>query len=94
MPKTGKAPAKDRVLDETLLSDVFGIELDEPKPPVKVVKPRRKTTVDKVIAKKVAKPAGVGVVKPVSPKKAAISKKSAQAKPLAAPRKRVGRVSP
>jgi uncharacterized Zn finger protein len=94
LPKTSKVPAKARVLEDALLSDVFGIELDEPKPPVKVVTPRRKPTADKVMAKKVVKPAGVGVVKPVSPKKAAVSKKVVPAKPLAAPRKRVGRVSP
>ena len=94
MPKTGKAPAKARVLEDALLSDMFGIELDEPKPPVTVVTPRRKSTEDKVIAKKVAKPAGASVVKPVSPKKAAISKKAAPAKLLAAQRKRVDRVSP
>jgi uncharacterized Zn finger protein len=95
LPKTGKTPAKSKVLDDALLADVFGIELDEAAPPVKPVKKVavKKTVAKKAASKKVAKPAVAAIVKPVSPKKAAREKKPAPAKPLAVPRKRVGRVS-
>jgi uncharacterized Zn finger protein len=72
LPKTGRTPARGKVLDDALLADVFGIELDEVAPPIKAVKPRRKAVTDEVVAK------------PVVPKKA---KKPAPSKILATGRK-------
>jgi uncharacterized Zn finger protein len=94
LPKTGKAPVKSKVLDDALLADVFGIELDEVAPLAKAapVTPRRKVTADKAVvkvaAKKVtAKPAVANIAKPVAPKKAAGVKKVAPPKPVTTARK-------
>lgn len=97
LPKTGKAPAKSKVLDDALLADVFGIELDEAAAPARAAAPRRKAAADKTVPKKavskkvapkkVAKPAAATTAKPTAPKKAAGIKKPASAKAVATPRK-------
>ncbi len=102
LSKVGKAPAKGRVLDDSLLADVFGIELDEIAPPAKVAAPRRKAPMEKLAPKKeVAKKEVTKIAAPkkmagksaiesaaikAAPKKVAVAKKTASAQPLVAPR--------
>jgi uncharacterized Zn finger protein len=101
LPKTGKAPARSKVLDDALLADVFGIELDEVAPPVKVVKKSgaKKAVVKAVVAKKTvvketvakASEAKKAVPKQGAKPDVAAAVKPAAAKKAAAPRKRAVR---
>lgn len=93
LPKTGKTSARGKVLDDALLADVFGIELDEVVPPVEVASPRRtvatkKTVVKKAAAKKpAAKPVVATTAMTAESKKAVRAKKPAPAIAAVTPRK-------
>jgi uncharacterized Zn finger protein len=61
MPKAGKGPAAGKVLDESRLADVFGIEIDAGVAPKKGVTPRKASAkVKSAVPAKVATPATVG----------------------------------
>ena len=89
LPKNKKAPATTKVLDASLLADVFGIEMVEASPPVT----RGKLTVakEKLPAVKVKKTPAIKkptiVKKATAPKKPAPIKKPVQAKKAASTRK-------
>ena len=74
LPKNKKAPSKTKVLDASLLADVFGIEMAEASPPVV----RGKLAAAKVKLPAVKKPPAIK--KPTIVKKAAATKKPAQVK--------------
>jgi uncharacterized Zn finger protein len=76
LPKAGKKPSAAKVLDDTALADVFGIEMEEPVAPVKTA--TQKVAPSKTVSKKAAP-------KKVVPKKAASS--AAKAKQLPVPAK-------
>ena len=57
LPTSGKRPASAKVLDDALLGDVFGIEMDEAAVPVPVKKPGVKTVAEKVVKKAASKAA-------------------------------------
>jgi uncharacterized Zn finger protein len=87
LSKTGKAPARSKILDDSLMADVFGIEVDEIPPPRHPQKPE-KPVLKKSAPKKVVKSAVATVAKPAPPKKArAAAKPPAPAKSLAKPRR-------
>jgi uncharacterized Zn finger protein len=95
LTQPGKTPAKGKVLDDALLGDVFGIEMEDLAaiaPPVKV--PEKKIAAKKEIAKKDAvkkvarKPASAALAKPAAPKKTPVLKKPAIAKPATAKAKK------
>ncbi len=87
LPQSRKRPATDKVLDNALLADVFGIEMAEASPPVKPTKP----VAAKVTAKKAAKSAASTTRKPPATAKIAANKKAvtskAPVKPSVGPRK-------
>ena len=59
VPKSKKAPAAGKVLDNSELADVFGIEMDRTPQPTKPAAPRKNASPGKVRAKLTAKPATV-----------------------------------
>ena len=81
--KTGTAAAK--VLDDAMLADVFGIEMDEVVEPEKAALPRKTPTAVKVVAKKASKksPGTASVERKASAKKVAPPKKPVAKKPSA-----------
>ena len=52
LPKLKKGPATGKVLDDSMLADVFGIEMDETNLPAREASPRRKPPIAKGITKK------------------------------------------
>src|SRR5258706_10228633 len=56
LPESRKRPATGKVLDDTLVADVFGIEMAEAYPPAKPAAGRNKPLAGKVTAKKAAQP--------------------------------------
>jgi uncharacterized Zn finger protein len=85
LPKTKKGPAAGRVLDDSALADVFGIEMAEPAPSPKPAKPRSKST-----ATKVAKAPAKSKTATKAPVKKPVKTK-APAKAPASPRKSTGK---
>ena len=86
LPKSKKGPAAGKVLDTSLLADVFGIEMDEPAAPK--ASPKRKPASAKASGKKGPKTASETAAraskKPrVTSSKAAAAKKPVVAKPPA-----------
>lgn len=75
LPKTKKVPKSNRVLDNTMLADVFGIEMDATAVPAKKLSLQKKTT-----AKKTAK---ITIKKPISTRKTASVKKAVALQPSA-----------
>ncbi len=71
LPKSKKGPAVGKVLDDSMLADVFGIEMDEGGAPAKEAKTRKKPAPAKAIAKKAATTtkAGAAKIKPDASKK-------------------------
>ena len=57
LPKSKKRPTTSKVLDDALISDVFGIEMAEAYPPAKPAAERKKPSAAKVTARKAAKSA-------------------------------------
>ena len=57
MPKSKRAPAAGKVLDNTELADVFGIEMDSSPQPTKPASPRKKAAPVKTAVKKAGKTA-------------------------------------
>lgn len=94
LPKNKKAPAKTKVLDASLLEDVFGIEMAEASPPV--VRGKLAAVKEKLPAVKktpaIKKPAAVK--KPAATKKAAQIKKTASKRKLAAVKADAGTATP
>ena len=82
LPKSKKGPAAGKVLNTSLLADVFGIEMDEPSAPT--ASPKKKPASAKASAKKAPKTASEAAAgvkkKPRVTPKAAIPKKPAVAK--------------
>lgn len=79
LPKSKKGPAAGKLLDTSMLGDVFGIEMDEAPAPAA---PRKKPVVVKEAAKKALKPGTNAKVKSsrkplVIPKAASVKKASA-----------------
>jgi uncharacterized Zn finger protein len=85
LPKSKKGPAASKVLDTSMLGDVFGIEMDEPAAPK--ASPKKKPASAKASAKKAPKAATTIAAKaskkPRVTPKAAVTKKPAVAKPPA-----------
>ena len=92
LPKNKKAPATTKVLDASLLADVFGIEMADATPPLARSKvtgvPEKKTGAGKKLP--AAKKAAV-IKKPSVAKKVTVEKKPAQVKKSASTRKSTGR---
>ena len=92
LPKNKKAPASTKVLDASLLADVFGIEMADATPPLARSKvtgvPEKKTGAGKKLP--AAKKAAV-IKKPSVAKKVTVEKKPAQVKKSASTRKSTGR---
>ncbi len=55
LPKSKTGSAGGKVLDASMLADVFGIEMDEAVEPEKAARPRKTATAVKVVAKKASK---------------------------------------
>lgn len=72
LPKSKKGPAAGKVLDTSMLGDVFGIEMDETIAPGKAA-PRAKPVAAKTVAKKAPK-AGIGAKVAASKQPSAIPK--------------------
>lgn len=94
LPKSKQGPAAGKVLDTSLLGDVFGIEMDETAAPTEDAGPRKKPVAAKAIAKKTAKGA-TGVTTGTSKKPPAIRQAAPVKKPVSAtlPVKRSARKS-
>ena len=75
-----KFPRSGKVLDEAMLADVFGIEMDTAAVPTKQVSPQKKTPAAKTTAKK---PAKITIKKPISTRKTASIKKAVALQPSA-----------
>lgn len=63
LPKSKKGPAAGKVLDDSMLANVFGIEMDERAAPAKEAKGRKKPAPAKVIAKKAPTATKAGAAK-------------------------------
>ena len=87
LPKAKKGMAVGKVLDTSMLADVFGIEMDEAVAPLRVASPRKKPAPAKVIAKKAAK--GKAQPPAATSKKPAAIRKVTAAKKLGVPKKTV-----
>ena len=83
LPKSRKGPAAGKVLDTSMLADVFGLEMDQTIVPTKMLSPRKKPAPAKVIAKKAVK-AKTALAAETSKKPAAIRKVAAAKKPVVA----------
>ena len=82
LPKSKKGPAASKVLDDSMLADVFGIEMDVTESPKQKTTPRKKPTITKGITTN-----GSNSTKAIAPeklKKTTLSRKAVTAKkPLA-----------
>jgi uncharacterized Zn finger protein len=91
LPKSRKRSTTSKVLDDALISDVFGIEMAEAYPPEKPAAGRNKPSAAKVTAKKAAKSAISTTRKPSATAKTVADNKSVTkklpVKPSAGPRK-------
>lgn len=85
LPKSKKAPAAGKVLDTSLLADVFGIEMDEPAAPKASPKktPASVKARAKTVPKTVTETAAKANKKPRVTSKATVARKPAVAKPPA-----------
>ena len=83
LPKSKKAPAVGKVLDNSMLADVFGIEMDETILPTKNASPRKKPVSAKGMAKKAPK-ATTGTTAETSKRPPAIRKGATSKKPVVA----------
>ncbi|MCK0509254.1 SWIM zinc finger family protein [Aromatoleum anaerobium] len=83
LPKSNKGPAAGKVLDDSMLADVFGIELDETTLTTKDASPRKAPAPTKDRAKRAPKAAS-GTPAETSKKPAAIRKAAPSKKPVAA----------
>jgi len=83
LPKAKKAPNSDRVLDNAMLADVFGIEMDTAVAPTKKLSPQKKSPAAKTTAEKPAKTSSETGSKPAATRKAAGTNKTLAAQPLA-----------
>jgi uncharacterized Zn finger protein len=83
LPKSKKGPAAGKVLDNSMLADVFGIEMDETTLPTKDASPRKKPAPAKGMAKKAPK-ATPGTTAETSKKPRAIRKAATVRKPVVA----------
>jgi len=86
LPKSKKGPAAGKVLDDSMLADVFGIEMDENLLQPKRSAPSKKPAPPKVAARKAPKGKTAAVAETNEkklPARAATAKKSAAAKPPA-----------
>ena len=83
LSKVKKSPNSDKLLDNAMLADVFGIEMDATAMPAKKVSPQKKTPAAKISAKKPAKTSSGTGRKPAATRKTASVKKSLAVQPLA-----------
>ncbi len=84
MPKSKQRPSAGKLLDETLLADVFGIEMADAAPATRPAAPRHKSTAT-TVAKTLANRASTASRKaPTGGKTAATKKTVAPQKPIAA----------
>lgn len=81
LPKSKKAPAASKVLDNSMLADVFGIEMDEATPPTKDASPQKKPVPANGTAKKAPKATSDTTAEP-SKKPRAIRKTATVKKPV------------
>lgn len=86
LPKSAAGPAPGKLLDQSMLADVFGIEMDEAPAATKLARPRKQAAPVKTLAKKPTKakvaPAAQTKKKPASSRTvAATTKPSAVKKP-------------
>ena len=82
LPKSKKGPAAAKVLDTSLLGDVFGIEMDETAVPTQDAGPRKKPVAAKATAQKTAK-AATGITIGTSKKPPGIRKAATVKTPVA-----------
>ena len=55
LPKSAAGPAPGKLLDQSMLADVFGIEMDEAPAATKLASPRKQTAPAKTLGKKTVK---------------------------------------
>lgn len=93
LPKSRKRPTVSKVLDDALISDVFGIEMAEAYPPAKPAAARNKPSTAKATAKKAARSAVSATRKPPAIAKTVAANKPVTkklpVKPSAGPRKSI-----
>ena len=87
LPKSKTSVAVDKVLDDAMLGDVFGIEMDEAPAPAKAVSPKKKAAPVKKTVKTTTKTTAKKVAKKVEKKTAAAAIPVEKVKKPAASRK-------
>ena len=79
LPKSGAGPAPGKLLDQSMLADVFGIEMDEAPAAPKLASPRKQAAPAKVLEKKTVKANGAPATPTSQPKKQPASSRTVAA---------------